>query len=125
VRPQRGAEFARDEPGRGREDARIPKPEALRDPHGAEVGLVADEDVRPPLGTQHIHLVRPLPREPTGEAAELSLLPLPVDLAHRDPPRRPLRAGREEVELELRGDRGAASRQRDRMARRGSGPREG
>ena len=95
-------------------------PRLLGGDHRAEVGLVADDDVRPPVVAERCDQRRPLVREPVGEAvAEVARLPLGVELLERDPLRRlPGRLGRKRLEAALLddGEDRRSSREGDGMA---------
>ncbi len=59
------------------------EPEAFGAEHPAVVGLIADEEVGPPVLGQLQHAVHPGTGDPIGEAAQVAVLALHVELEQR------------------------------------------
>ncbi|MGI8681094.1 MAG: hypothetical protein ACR2JO_02955 [Mycobacteriales bacterium] len=70
---------------RDHDHGRVREPEAFGDDHGAEIRLVADEEVGSPLRAECQQCHPPIARQPAGEAvAKVAVLPFGVELAQRE-----------------------------------------
>jgi hypothetical protein len=80
--------------GGGDQHRRVRQAELFGGDHAAEVDLVADHDVRPPVGAQRQHPLGPVPGDPPGEALpQVAVFALGVQRKQRHPADRILVGG--------------------------------